>query len=113
MNGQDILDALSGIDPKYIEEAADTQNNLVDITSVKRRRSIRKTLYVVLPSVAAILLIVAVALPAVLRVSKSESATMAEAPAAAAEQKLGVTLHINDQIEHLLWAVPDEHGLVD
>ena len=88
MNGQDILDALSGIDPKYIDEAAyelKDAGKVVDITSANRRRNTRKFLYVVLPSVAAILLIVAVALPAVLRVSKSESASMAEAPAAASE----------------------------
>ena len=88
MNGQDILDALSGIDPKYIDEAAyelKETGSVVDITSVNRRRNARKLLYVVLPSVAAILLIVAVALPAVLRVSKSESASMSEAPAAASE----------------------------
>ena len=88
MNGQDLLEALSGLDPKYIDEAAyelKESSNVVDITSANRRRNVRKLLYVVLPSVAAILLIVAVAIPAILRVSKSESATMSEAPAAASE----------------------------
>lgn len=87
MNGQDLFEALSGLDPKYIDEAAyelRESEKVVDITS-SRRRNIRKFLYVALPSVAAILLIVAVALPAVLSVSKSESASMAEAPAAASE----------------------------
>ena len=96
MNANDLMNALSGIDPKYIDEAAyelhderasgkgsrensRAESHVVDITSQKR---IRKFVYIALPSVAAIILIMAVALPAVLRVSKSESA--AEAPAAAA-----------------------------
>lgn len=92
MNANDLMNALSGIDPKYIDEAAyelhdertsekgsRAESRVVDITSRKR---IRKFVYIALPSVAAIILIMAVALPAVLRISKSESA--AEAPSAAA-----------------------------
>ena len=91
MNGNDIFEALSGIDPKYIEEAAyelgssDRQpDKVVNITSAKQKNKIRarKFYTIVLPSVAAILLIVGVALPAVLKVGKSESATMMESPAA-------------------------------
>ena len=96
MNNNELFDALSGIDPKYIEEAAlelhsdksdNTQtDNIVSIDANKsrnaRKASIRKMLYIALPSVAAILLIVGVALPAIMRVSKSESAS---APAAAAD----------------------------
>ncbi len=83
MKNSDLFNALSGIDSKYIDEAAyelHGKENVVDITSKSR---IRRFVLVALPSVAAILLIVAVALPAVLRVSKSDSAaTASEAPAA-------------------------------
>ncbi len=85
MKNSDLFNALSGIDSKYIDEAAyelHGKENVVDITSKSR---IRRFVLVALPSVAAILLIVAVALPAVLRVSKSDSAaTASEAPAASA-----------------------------
>ncbi len=79
MNNNELFDALSGIDPKYIDEAA------YELKTTKRK--IGKFVKIVLPSVAAILLIVGVALPAVLRVSKSESAAMSDsaAPAPAAE----------------------------
>ena len=85
MNNNDIFDALSGIDPKYIEEAAHELQTakVVDITQKRTKRNIGKFVKIVLPSVAAILLIVGVALPAVLRVSKSESAAMSDAAASA------------------------------
>lgn len=86
MNEKDLINALSGIDEKYIDEAAYElhdkaagDDRVVDITS---RRRLGKFVKIVLPSVAAIILIVCVALPAVLRVSKSESAAMSDsAPA--------------------------------
>ena len=94
MNGKDIFDALSGIDPKYIDEAAyelsgeasgtsDTPAKVVDITKVNSKRRIKRFVKVALPSVAAILLIVGVALPAILRVSKSSSSAMSDAAAPA------------------------------
>jgi hypothetical protein len=85
VNNNDIFDALSGIDPKYIEEAAHELQTakVVDITQKRTKRNIGKFVKIVLPSVAAILLIVGVALPAVLRVSKSESAAMSDAAASA------------------------------
>ena len=86
MNEKDLMNALSGIDEKYIDEAAYElhdkaagDDRVVDITS---KRRFGKFVKIVLPSVAAIILIVCVALPAVLRVSKSESAAMSDsAPA--------------------------------
>ncbi len=108
MNNNELFDALSGIDPKYIDEAAfelRTEENSVaqhdNVVSAKdhkinnrRTSNIRRMVFIALPSVAAILLIVGVALPAVMRISNSESATApayneaAEAPApeAAAEE---------------------------
>ncbi len=103
MNANDIFTALSGIDEKYIDEAAyelhpgdiatgseeGPAGKVVDITS---RRRAGKFVKIVLPSVAAIILIAAVALPAVLRVTHnastsamSESAAPAVAEEAAAE----------------------------
>lgn len=103
MNANDIFTALTGIDEKYIDEAAyelhpgdittgseeGPAGKVVDITS---RRRVGKFVKIVLPSVAAIILIVAVALPAVLRVTHntstsamSESAAPAAADEAAAE----------------------------
>ena len=108
MNNNELFDALSGIDPKYIDEAAfelRTEENSVaqhdNVVSAKdhktnnrRTSNIRRMVFIALPSVAAILLIVGVALPAVMRISNSESTTApayseaAEAPAseAAAEE---------------------------
>ena len=91
MNANDIMNALSGIDPEYIDEAAYELHGTEDISKtsdqtsvaspktgkvvdITTKRKIRRNLLVILPSVAAILLIMCVALPAVLRVSKSESA---------------------------------------
>jgi len=103
VNANDIFTALSGIDEKYIDEAAyelhpgdiatgseeGPAGKVVDITS---RRRAGKFVKIVLPSVAAIILIAAVALPAVLRVTHnastsamSESAAPAVAEEAAAE----------------------------
>lgn len=99
MNANDIFTALSGIDEKYIDEAAyelhsddrksgsekdGTVGKVVDITS---KRRIGKFVKIVLPSVAAIILIVAVALPAVLRVTDNASSTaMSESAAPAADE---------------------------
>ena len=101
MNGNDIFDSLSGIDPKYIDEAAyelhgredkgdsepENKAKVVDITSKTARNNLRRFVTVVLPAVAVVLLIVGVALPAILRTSKSESsAPMAESAAPAASE---------------------------
>ena len=84
MTNKDLFDALSGIDSKYIDEAAFElhEADVVDITSTRRTR-LRKFIYIALPSVAAILLIVGVAFPAIMRVAKTDNAAPAyEAPAA-------------------------------
>ena len=82
MNGNDIFTALSGLDPKYIDEAAFELKKSDTPKKNSKVVSIRRILYIAVPSAAAILLILAVSLPAVLRVSKSESAATApsEAP---------------------------------
>lgn len=92
MNGNDIFTALSGLDPKYIDEAAFELKKSDTPKKNSKVISIRRILYIAVPSAAAILLILAVSLPAVLRVSKSESAATApsEAPSydAAAEAEM-------------------------
>ncbi|MBR6159608.1 MAG: hypothetical protein IKQ40_04840 [Lachnospiraceae bacterium] len=113
MNGNDLMNALSGLDPKFIDEAAyelhdvnvtasgaDTakasagSNNVIEFnnsaakpTASDRKAGFRKFIYIALPSVAAILLIVGVAFPAIMRVSKSESAApMMESAAPASDE---------------------------
>ncbi len=94
MNNNDILNAISNISPEFIDEAAfelheaqSSDNPAADVRGMNRnrRRSIGKILYIAIPSAAAILLILSVALPAILRVGKSESASTADAPAATSE----------------------------
>ena len=103
MNANDIFTALTGIDEKYIDEAAyelhpgdiatgSEEGHGGKVVDIKSRRRAGKFVKIVLPSVAAIILIVAVALPAVLRVTHnastsamSESAAPAAADEAAAE----------------------------
>ena len=109
MNNNDLFDALTGIDPKFIDEAAyelheditanetgnlnNSDTSGTEIVDITKRRRLRSVLYIALPSVAAILLIVGVAIPAVMKVSKSEGAmpasydSAAEAPAAEAAQE--------------------------
>lgn len=85
MKADTLFDALSGIDEKYIEEAAFELNGSNDNKHNAKVVNFRKAVLIVLPSVAAVLLIVAVAIPALMRVSKSESAAMAPASEAASE----------------------------
>lgn len=86
MNDTDLLNALSGIDPKYIDEAAfELHEESVSAKKKMNKRKMAKVLYFAVPMAAALLLIVGVAIPAILRVSKKDSSPMAEAPMAAAE----------------------------
>ena len=101
MNGNDIFTALSGLDPKYIDEAAFELKKSDTPKKNSKVVSIRRILYIAVPSAAAILLILAVSLPAVLRVSKSESAATApsEAPSydAAAEAEMPAAEEAEDE----------------
>ncbi len=75
MNGNDLLNALSGLDPKYIDEAAFELHGNPARKKRERSAAIRKGFFVALPAVAAILLTVTVALPVILRTGSSHSAT--------------------------------------
>ncbi len=88
MNRNDLMDALSGLDPKYIEEAAFELNGGSGLSeeilepkdgkSLKeggRKSPSKKIFYIALPSIAAALLILVIAYPIMMRVSKSESSS--------------------------------------
>lgn len=97
MSGNDIFNAISNIDPKYIDEAAyelhsqeDTEDSvsgssITDISTKRKTVRARRLIWVVLPSVAAVLLILGVAIPAILRTGSTQPAATAEAPAETAE----------------------------
>ncbi len=83
MNGNDLFDALSGLDNTYIDEAA-FELHVTPASKQKKAKivKIRKTLLVVIPSAAAILLVVALALPFAISHKSNESASFApSAPA--------------------------------
>ena len=91
MNNNDLMDAMSGIDPKYIDEAAyelhsqeDTEDSvsgssITDISTKRKTVRARRLIWVALPSVAAVLLILGVAIPAILRTGSTQPAATAEA----------------------------------
>ena len=80
MNGKDLFDALSGLENTYIDEAA---FELHGTPASKQKKAkivkIRRTLLIAIPSAAAILLVVAVAMPFMLSHKNSESASFAPA----------------------------------
>lgn len=91
MSGNDIFNAISNIDPKYIDEAAyelhsqeDTEDSvsgssITDISTKRKTVRARRLIWVALPSVAAVLLILGVAIPAILRTGSTQPAATAEA----------------------------------
>ncbi len=91
MSGNDIFNAISNIDPKYIDEAAyelhsqeDTEdsvsgNSITDISTKRKTVRARRLIWVALPSVAAVLLILGVAIPAILSTVSTQPAATAEA----------------------------------
>ena len=91
MSGNDIFNAISNIDPKYIDEAAyelhsqeDTDysvsgSSITDISTKRKTVRARRLIWVALPSVAAVLLILGVAIPAILRTGSTQPAATAEA----------------------------------
>lgn len=91
MSGNDIFNAISNIDPKYIDEAAyelhsqeDTEDSvsgssITDISAKRKTVRARRLIWVALPSVAAVLLILGVAIPAILRTGSTQPAATAEA----------------------------------
>ena len=86
MNDQDLMNALSGLDPKYIDEAAYELHEKPDPgksdKAVRKRTSMKRLLYFTIPGVAAAILAIAVALPVVIRTVSSGYAPMAASDAA-------------------------------
>ena len=86
MNDQDLMNALSGLDPKYIDEAAYELKEMPDPgksgKAVRKRTSMKRLLYFTIPGVAAAILAIAVALPVVIRTVSSGYAPMAASDAA-------------------------------
>ena len=86
MNRDDLMNALSGLDPKYIDEAAfELHGKTLSFAAAKARR--RKAFLIAFPAAAAavIFLGVAIVLPTLNRLNKGESASMAESAAPAAD----------------------------
>ncbi len=95
MNGNDLMNALGGLDPKYIDEAAlELRGNTMPETGqpgpestaqIKKARisRIKKFVFVALPAAAVILISLTVTLPFLMRMSKSSSASMPASDSAA------------------------------
>ncbi len=86
MNNNDLMNALSGLDQKYIDEAAYELKEMPDPgksdKAVRKRTSMKRLLYFTIPGVAAAILAIAVALPVVIRTVSSGYAPMAASDAA-------------------------------
>ncbi len=93
MNRDDIMNALSGLDPKYIDEAAfELHGNTVSFENAKKARA-RRNFLIALPAAAAAFILIGVMLlvPTMRKLGTSESAAVssdaaAPAPAEAAEE---------------------------
>ena len=101
MNNNDLLNALSGIDPKYIDEAAlelhtaqkteshkddssvVTSIETADRTRLEKKIRTRRIVSIALPTAAVILFSLTLALPFIIRNGKSESSAPAASESAA------------------------------
>lgn len=86
MNGNDLMDALSGLDPKYIDEAAHELHSLPEHNARAGRSRLYKKVFTVLPIAAAVLLMAGVALPMLIR-QGSSSTTMSDSAAEAPQME--------------------------
>lgn len=71
MNGNDLMDALSGLDPNYIDEAAYELHALPAGNKKVHRFRVNRGLLIAMPIAAAVLLTFMVALPALIRTGSS------------------------------------------
>ena len=96
MNGNDLMDAISGIDPRFIEEAAFEFNSNPAQEQRRKKAAVKRGLFIALPIAAAAILTVAVAYPLIMRISRSgnsstslsESTSYAPAEEAASEMPI-------------------------
>ncbi|MCR5108317.1 MAG: hypothetical protein K6B28_09155 [Lachnospiraceae bacterium] len=75
MNGKDLMDSLSGIDPKYIDEAAYELKDNQTFGKSSNKLRMKKSLFIALPTAAAILLAILVSFPAIRRLNNSEASS--------------------------------------
>ena len=81
MNNNDLMNALSGLDPKYIDEAAYELHESNAPVKKNSNYRVMKYILVALPAAAVILLVVGVTLPMVMRMNKSASSTAPDSAA--------------------------------
>ena len=72
------MDALSGLDPKYIDEAAFELHGKPVRKKNANKSGVIRGIFIALPVAAAVLITVMVALPALFRMSSSSSSSMSE-----------------------------------
>ncbi|MCR5651774.1 MAG: hypothetical protein K6F86_11410 [Lachnospiraceae bacterium] len=100
MNEKDLMNAFSGIDPKYIDEAAFELHDSKEHEKKAKIFSIRKTALVLLPAAAAVLITVSVLYSGLARSSKSESASYAPAESMADEAMPAAEAEPADETSH-------------
>ncbi len=83
------MDALSGLDPKYIDEAAFELHSVPAGTKKVHRFRMNRGLIIAMPIAAAVLLMVTVALPALIRMGGHSSSTAPASDSAAYESEMG------------------------
>lgn len=80
MNNNDLFNALSGLDPKFIDEAAfelhEAPTQTSRISKASKISRIKKIVFVSLPAAAVILITMTVTLPFLMRMNTSDSASM-------------------------------------
>ncbi|MBQ3791058.1 MAG: hypothetical protein II800_09005 [Lachnospiraceae bacterium] len=85
MNRDQLMDALSGIDPKYIEEAAYELHALPARKEGRRTLSAKRVVFLALPIAAAAFLTILVAFPAIIRMSNTHDAATSQSDSASYE----------------------------
>ncbi len=83
------MDALSGLDPKYIDEAAFELHSVPAGTKKVHRFRMNRGLIIAMPIAAAVLLMVTVALPALIRMGGHSSSTAPASDSAVYESEMG------------------------
>ncbi len=83
------MDVLSGLDPKYIDEAAFELHSVPAGTKKVHRFRMNRGLIIAMPIAAAVLLMVTVALPALIRMGGHSSSTAPASDSAVYESEMG------------------------
>ncbi len=86
MNGNDLLKAMSDLDPKYIDEAAFELQKKPEEKKKAGLFSLKKSLYVAIPAAAVLFLTVFAIYPAINRMNDNNSAAESAGPASEAAE---------------------------